>query len=149
MSVKWYLALGELCNKCCNIISKILCFFKSQIYDVEYYLLTKEELEEFNKFWIEEYLNKILYISDRFDCDDFAMLYKALAVMMTGKNAIFFMVGKLYDDEGNYLGLHAWVVAITTEGLKFVEPQTGDIFDAGCKVRSSDGFIYEPLWVVG
>jgi len=148
MSLNWLSVLSHACSLPCGIVAKAVCLFKSQIYDSEYYIVRYEELEEFNEYWVSEYLSKLDYLSERFDCDDFAMLYKALAVMITKKNGFIFVVGKLYGSDGKFLGYHAWVLVITDRGWYFVEPQTGDIFPAGCKAESHDGFMYEVLWVV-
>jgi len=138
-----------LCSKVCGIVSGIMCFLRSQLYDAEYYEVSIEELREFNEYWVRNYLSRIEYTPETFDCDDFAMLYKALAVMHTGKNSFFVAVGKLYGRDGKFLGYHAWVAALTDAGVKFIEPQTGDIFGAGCKAESSDGYQYGLMWVIG
>jgi len=142
----------ELCSLTCGLWYKILCYIKSCRFDAQYIPFTLKEVREFTDWWVENVLPRVKYMPDIFDCDDFASLFRALMVQHTGKNAVFFTAGELYmkkDNTEEFLGLHAWITVVTTNGTFFIEPQTGDIFPAGCHAESHDGFCYDALFFIG
>ena len=61
------------------------------------------------------------YMSDRFDCDKFAFLLKALVAAYFGLNDISFTCGN------SPLGYHAWNTLHTPDGNFDFEPQTAQI----------------------
>ena len=65
---------------------KLLFGFRSHFYDFKYYPCTEDQLETFLKFWRREVLPELCYTPEKFDCDDFAFLFKALLVKHTGVN---------------------------------------------------------------
>ncbi|RLE62945.1 MAG: hypothetical protein DRJ38_08690 [Thermoprotei archaeon] len=138
----------QLCNLTCSVWQKILCYIKSCRFDAQYVPFTLREVEDFIDWWVSEVLPNAKYLPELFDCDDFASLFRALMVKHTGKNAVFFVAGMLYYGD-EFLGLHAWVAVITTKGVYFIEPQTGDMFPAGCHAESHDGFYYDALFFIG
>ena len=109
-------------------INKLFFFLRSWFFDVEYTPLTYLELKEFLEYWVNEVLPELAYASERFDCDDFAGLFKYMLVKRLGKNGVFRAIGKVYY-KGEFLGYHAWNGVILEDGsVAFVEPQTGDMF---------------------
>ena len=138
----------QLCNLVCSTWQKILCYIKSCRFDAQYIPFTLREVREFVDWWVENVLPRVKYMPDIFDCDDFASLFRALMVQHTGKNAVFFVAGALYYGD-EFLGLHAWVAVVTTNGAFFIEPQTGDIFPARCHAESHDGFYYDAMFFIG
>lgn len=134
--VKWYYKLALAC--------------RSQLYDEYYDPASREELRTFLSYWSYDVLPQLVYTHETFDCDDFAFLFKALMVKYTRKNCCFFVVGRLYKD-GELLGGHAFnAVAIVDREVLFVEPQIGEVLTAVDKrLRSTDGYEYEVLWILG
>jgi hypothetical protein len=129
-----------------NIISKVLNFllfnFRSWFFDLNYKSFTRREFEtavrHFMDF-IESY--NLHYEFEYFDCDDFALLFKALTSAKLNSNAVGLALGLLYRDDV-MLGGHAWNVVLINDELYYFEPQTYELFD----VRSAttlDGFRYE------
>lgn len=60
-------------------------------------------------------LRKIRYLEDRRDCNDYADLLQVILMLYWGVTA----VGVIQNDD------HAWNLAVCTDGLMHVEPQTG------------------------
>ena len=91
--------------------------------DKKYNLATPKLLKD-----IQRELSQEKYITDYFDCDDYAWLFKALANRVK-VNGIGFVVGKSIG------GWHAWNVALKKDGVYQIEPQTGYTFkkDKGYK----------------
>ena len=130
---------------------KIIFGLRSHLYDMEYYMCTQDQLLEFLEWWRREQLPSLMYTAEKFDCDDFAFLFKALCVMKTHLNCSLLVGGEVRQN-GQLLGLHAWnlVVVDAPREVQFVEPQTGEILQVvQGKLMSSDSWEYIPLWVVG
>jgi len=77
--------------------------------------------------------SKFNYLVDRFDCDDFAWVFKAFFNKQQ-INSVGFVIG-LYS-----WGLHCWNCAVCVEGVFQIEPQTGELF------KHKKGYI--PLLVI-
>ena len=65
--------------------------------------------------------NKYNYIADRFDCDDFARLFKCYVTREYKLNAVGFVV--------DWLKRHSYNIVVTSDlSIYVVEPQTGDVW---------------------
>lgn len=106
-SIKWWQVWLKLLLKGCPFVFLL---------DRGYHLGTARELAAcitaFKGFGFK-------YIPETFDCDDFAMNFKALASRVD-----FQTVGVVC---GWHKGLHCWNVALIDGGLLWIEPQTGEI----------------------
>lgn len=62
-------------------------------------------------------LDALIYLSDKFDCDNFAWLFSALSSALLGVNSCGAAFGKLYNNEtGAYIGAHYFNVIVTSNG---------------------------------
>ena len=96
--------------------------------DKKYNLATPKLLKDIQRELLQE-----KYITDYFDCDDYAWLFKALANRVK-VNGIGFVVGKSIG------GWHAWNIVLMADRVYQIEPQTGAIFK-----KSKD---YKPVVVI-
>jgi len=111
-----------------GVLNKILFSIRSWFFDVEYVPFTKEEIRKYLKEWVEKELPKLVYTSERFDCDDFAGYFKYWLIRKSGKNGVGRAIGKVYYDS-EFLGYHAWNFVVLEDGVvAYIEPQTGDLF---------------------
>lgn len=127
---------------------------KSWYMDEYYYPCTLEELQKVIEFY-KEFIEKehVKYIVDRFDCDDYAKLFSAIASALLKKNSIGIAIGKLYlieNGEKVFLGYHAWNIALVLNNkqqieILFIEPQTQETFKPN---RTTDNFYYELIAVI-
>lgn len=128
-----------------RIIRILLFLLRQWIFDILYYGATKEEfsraVEEYKR-WIDEH--ELEWTSDRFDCDDFAVTFKAIATSILKKNSVGIAIGALYKD-GRFLGGHAYNVVLFDDGsIMFFEPQTQELFEW----ETCDGYRYELITVI-
>ena len=140
---------GEsLLSKILWIFRRIMFFARSWFFDIFYYSIKLEDLEDALEDWKEQILDDISYLPEVFDCDDFAQLFK-IWLMEWAKdnlnehiNGVGLALG-IVSKEGRILGGHAWNIVLvdTDEGTKivYVEPQLGEIIEGD---TSSDGFTY-------
>jgi len=63
-------------------------------------------------------IDLMLYRPERYDCDDFALMYKSAYALFHGVNAIGFVI----DWDGSS---HAYNIVWTHNGVHIIEPQTG------------------------
>ena len=108
-----------------------------------------EEFIELLERWRIEKLPKLIYISERFDCDDFAACFQAFIAENSKKNACGRAMGDLCFRD--VCGGHAWnFVIVEYHGdvvITCVEPQLGECVP--CYGISSDGFMYKMKWIIG
>ena len=139
-----------------SLKSKILWVFRrlwflirSWFFDIMYYSIKLEELQQALEKWKEYVLENLEYLPEIWDCDDFAMYFKtwlqSYVLHELGKpfNGVGVVLGNVYKD-GRLLGGHAWsivLVDIGTVTAVFVEPQLGEILSP--TLKSSDGYQYE------
>jgi len=130
--------------------AKLLFGIRSHFYDLKYYPCTEDQLETFLKYWRREVLPELAYTPERFDCEDFAFLFKALLVKHTGANCGFFSGGAIFEDD-SYLGNHGYICVLLPSRVVFVEPQIGEILeDCDARIYAPDiNWEYRLLWVVG
>jgi len=90
---------------------------------------TYSDLETFDNDLKFDFTRFMTYVSDIFDCDNFAHVFKDVMDIFFGYSAIGVAYGKLYYQD-NFVGYHAFnVVLVDDKGeLKFLvyEPQTGN-----------------------
>lgn len=128
-----------------KIIRALLFSLRSHLFDMWYKTITLTNLmrliDEYMS-WLSE--NKVVFESEFFDCDDFAITFKTYVSIMEKSNAVGIALGMIKKDD--ICVPHAWNIAIlSTKEVVFIEPQTGEImFDC----TSTDGFRYELMSVV-
>ena len=108
--------------------------------DAAYQEMTKSWLLNDFKKWFNEVKHAIgfVYTPEASDCDDFAVLYSALARLCHAKTRPgggALAIGPIWYQSN--AGPHAIVVAFTDEGIVFVEPQTGDSLELTDLERAS------------
>jgi len=152
---------GSWIKKLLYVVKRILFIIRSQLYDLEYNTIPEWLLQKALQEWRKQVLDKLKYIGETFDCDDFARHFMVwLKDWINGSgiicefapkneqikqfNAVGMAIGLLFKD-GELLGGHAWNIAIITNNsgepeLVFIEPQTATYFRGN---QSDDGFIYE------
>tara|TARA_Y100000310_G_scaffold341791_1_gene442167 strand:+ start:12381 stop:12851 length:471 start_codon:yes stop_codon:yes gene_type:complete len=80
--------------------------------------------DTFKKFAFIDPTDKFKYFKESFDCDDFALNFKAMMALIFGVNSI----GVVIDDSGG----HAYNVVLLSNGsVKFFEPQTDKWLEVG------------------
>jgi len=124
------------------IIRRIIFGMRSWIFDTEYIPIDEQVLNEALAKWKTEVLSTISYQEEIWDCDDFASYFKGwmqkYLVIDKGVhvNGIGIALGMVYDKKtGENLGGHAWNIVLVSKpvgfDIKFIEPQTGIVFDHG------------------
>ena len=83
------------------------------------YFVPDRQPEDFDRL-----VDLMLYRPERFDCDDFALMYKSAYALFHGINAIGFVV----DWDGTS---HAYNIVWTHDGVVLVEPQNGNVVVPG------------------
>jgi len=125
-----------------KLLRYIMFFFRSWFFDLKYKTISLSELEQILREY-DQYLKryKLEYEIDYFDCDDYAVTFKAFATRRTKANSVGIAIGIVSKPDEGILGGHAWNIVILDNGnIVFVEPQTREWFEPNV---SSDGFIYE------
>ena len=152
---------GSWAKKLLYIFKRVLFVIRSQLYDLEYNSIPLWLLEEALKEWRKQVLDRLHYVGESFDCDDFARHFMVwLKDWICGNgiicsfappseqikqfNGVGMAIGLLFKD-GELLGGHAWNIVLVTDDsgepmLVYVEPQIGEWFSGN---RSPDGMDYE------
>jgi len=140
---------GSLLNKILWIFRRVIFLMRSWFFDIQYYSISLEELQEALQKWKEYVLDNIQYLPEIFDCDDFAMYFKTwlqsyvMQEMDKPFNGVGVVLGAVLKD-GQLLGGHAWNIVLVDVGgvttIVFVEPQLGELLST--TMRSSDGYEY-------
>jgi len=111
-----------------GIIAKLLFYLRSWFFDVRYKAIPRSELDNLLAVWKRSVLPSLKYISDLFDCDDYAEYMAVWLKMKTKTNGAGVALGSVEKGWASYG--HAWVVAVVKDGSKiaieFIEPQTGE-----------------------
>jgi len=138
-----------LVSKLLWIFRRIMFLARSWFFDLQYYSIKLEELQEALEKWKEYVLDNIQYLPEIFDCDDFAMYFKTwlqsyvMQEMDKPFNGVGVAIGYVFKD-GKLLGGHAWNIVLvdvsSTTCILFVEPQLGELLSP--TMRSSDGYEY-------
>ena len=138
-----------LLKKCRGLWRKILFSVKSNFVDLYYYGVTREQLENFLEYWRNHWLRRIIYEAERFDCDDFACLFKAIFTWMTRSNSCLVLSVDVWLNK-EFLGRHACncVYLEDERRVVLVEPQTAEILEEiDDKIMSYDGWEYRIEYV--
>ena len=121
------------------------------LYDGKYHVPRKDALIQFIR---DNWLDKRRWLEDVYDCDNFALSFKAYLAEIGLINACGFAVGEVRDAKTNQLlGYHAFNVLSfydETGEVKLVmfEPQTDEIAEIkDGKAIFRDKYIYIPYWV--
>ena len=117
------------------------------IYDLKYRI---PNLETIKKIIELDWTNYRRYVSEFFDCDDFARVFKAHLLEIWRINGVGYVVGEVRDAKTNQLlGYHGWNCIITSDGkVYFYEPQRDWIEEVkDGKAIFRDKYVYIPYWV--
>jgi len=138
----------SLLSKFLWVFRRLMFFLRSWFFDITYYGISLGELEEALEAWKREVLDHLQYVSEVFDCDDFAVYFKSWLQKYIRErydkliNGVGIALGMVYKDY-QLLGGHAWnIVVIEEPGIKsiaFIEPQTAEIITGS---KTEDGFEY-------
>ena len=101
-----------------------LSIMRGGLIDSQYYYTTLWGIKEAVKYAREVYPFPV-YLSEKTDCDDFAILMKGLLSAEFGLNDVGIVFG---DVPGGY---HAFNMARAESVFVLIEPQTGDVFNLG------------------
>ena len=139
----------KLAKYCRSIWRKILFYIKSEWADVTYIGVTREKLEQFLDYWRKNWLPELTYTNETFDCDDFALLFKTLAILRTKTNAWLAVTVDVWQHE-QFMGRHVCncVYLEDEDKIVFIEPQIGETLEeANGEIQSSDGWKYRLEYV--
>ena len=138
-------------NQYTNPIKKLLAVLLLNLrwwpFDVFYKTFNKDTFNaavDYFKDYVESH--NLHYEFDFFDCEDFALLFKAIIAAKMNTNAIGIAIGLVYKG-GKLLGGHAWNIVLINDELYYFEPQTYELFDTKT-ATTSDGFKYELQGVI-
>ena len=92
---------------------------KQYLWDGNYWYVSHED---WGKVFTDVLLNLPKYITDKFDCEDFALLVSARVLERYKLNTCGIAIG---DSPWGY---HGFNIFLSEEGLFYLEPQTGDVY---------------------
>jgi|GEM_PF-6056119 len=142
---------GSWINKLLWWLRRVLFMVRSWFFDLEYYTVKKEWLDEFLEYWRNNILQNLHGQPEVFDCDDFSrwFIFK-LREYIHNKYGVWYnangeALGILYKDY-QILGGHAWVVVVVDTSdepakVMFIEPQIGEYLNDD--MTTSDGYMYK------
>lgn len=142
---RYEISAKELINlinsKCSNV--KVWCW------DGKYYYT---DLDTFKGIISEDTLNRIKYIADLHDCDNYAMQFSAYVDAFLLLNNVGIAVGEVFDRNGKLLGYHAWNCVIVKDNnatkAYFFEPQNLALEEVtSCKVDMKYAY-YKPFLII-
>jgi len=130
-----------------KILMALLFNLRSWLFDAYYKSFYDDTLNAAIQLF-NEYLesHNLHYEFDYFDCDDFALLFKALVASKMNSNAAGIALGLIRKGD-ELLGGHAWNIILLNNKLYYFEPQTCELFDVKT-ATTSDGFKYELQGVI-
>lgn len=103
-------------------IDEIGTFDKVNLWDTQYYFVS---LIGWNRIFWDVLKNMPRYISDKFDCDNYALQLMARVNMKYKLNGCGLVIGEVPN------GYHAWNIFVAPIGLYYYEPQTGQVIEIG------------------
>lgn len=127
-------------------IVKLFPYVPANIADNSYAVLTRESFLKTSKYmkWILRVFN-ILGWSEKFDCDDFALLWKMLTSLRHAKSkggeSEGVACGVIWYTRDSSGGGHAVNFVKTENGWSAFEPQTGEFFELSQRERESVCFV--------
>ena len=139
--------LSQYKNPLKKILSLILLHLRWWPFDLHYKTFSRASFNvavKYFKDFIESH--NLHYEYEFFDCEDFALLFKAITAAKLNTNAVGIAIGLLRKD-GKLLGGHAWNIVLIDNELYYFEPQTYELFDVKT-ATTSDGFKYELQGVI-
>ena len=92
------------------------------VFDYSYYYVSHVD---WGKVFSDVLLNMPGYTTEKFDCEDFALLVKARVSERYRLNSIALIIGDTPQ------GRHGFNMFLSEQGLSLLEPQTGDVFNIG------------------
>ena len=92
------------------------------LFDSHYYYVSHVD---WGKIFEDVLLNMPTYTSERFDCEDFALLTKARVSEQYKLNSVAVIIGD------TPAGRHGFNLFLSEHGLFLLEPQTGMVFEIG------------------
>lgn len=117
-------------NRIIRWIRRFFFYSRLHIFDMVYYIVSYDDMVEIVRDWIENIRPQLEYYMDVFDCDDFAVLFKAYVGFKYLLNSVSVNIGYLYR-LGELLGGHGWngfiyYIDNPLENLKlaYIEPQS-------------------------
>lgn len=102
------------------------------LFDSRYFYVSHED---WGKIFADVLLNMPSYTTQKFDCEDFALLLKVRVSERYRLNTVAVIIGD------TPFGRHGFNMFLSEVGLFLLEPQTGDVFEIGEKG-------YEPEWAL-
>jgi len=120
-----------------------------ELFDMNYIILSVDVMQ---KIMEKSYLFAEQYVSDLFDCDDFAESFRSIVDNIFLCNSVGFAAGKLIDNNGNVVGLHAYNIVPAydpkndTVEVYIYEPQTNQYAPASNPVLN--GLRYETMFAM-
>lgn len=115
-------------------VRKILNFrFKGLIFNWNDARYRTVSISEFMKILKEDKTNNLKYISETFDCENFAAIFKNRLALYYGITAVGVVL--------NYKGGHAFNVVVCSDGVYVLEPQTDAIW--GARENDKKGKFYQ------
>ena len=111
-------------------------------FDYRYKIITIKEWQEiiniFNQLMEDE-----PYVSDFRDCDNHAYYFTSWCGWVLKINSAGSVYGKLYHDDGRFIGGHYWNILPTKDKTYFYDPIKEKIFDFGKEAKLGDR-VYKP-----
>jgi len=89
------------------------------LWDARYWYVSHED---WGKIFEDVLLNLPKYTTDKFDCEDFAMLVTARVLEKYKLNTCGIAIGQ------SPMGYHGFNIFFSNWGFHYLEPQTGDIY---------------------
>jgi len=117
-STQYSISAGELQTKLQNIGVTVPCY----LFDNNYWYVSHED---WGKIFEDVLLNMPGYTTEKFDCEDFALLVKVRVSERYQLNTIAIIIGD------SPWGRHGYNMFLSEAGLFLLEPQTGEVFAIG------------------
>jgi len=102
------------------------------VFDGVYFYVSHED---WGAIFADVLLNMPAYTTQKFDCEDFAILVKARVSERYKLNTVAVIIGDVPQ------GRHGFNMFLSDKGLFLLEPQTGDVLEIGEKG-------YKPEWAL-
>jgi len=111
---------------------------KSWLWDSKFYTFS---LDDWKKVVTNDFTDRLKYLAETFDCEDFAKLFSSVMNVVFGVNACGIALGATIRKDTNELGYHAYNAIPLDNTLYIFEPQ-GNIFKEASKETDMEWAIY-------